>query len=493
MDSDAGTSTLEERDKKEEEFFSEGAWTELPRASLGIDRLRGRLSRVLLRQIALELPGLIEEIDGKSKDCALRLQNLGMPRSDLQTQRRYLFELSHAFQALIKSSVDGTYGGPFFGDAKSEDGYKKRIRAVVQNMNQTFASDLAAHGHWREITEGGNYGVGYAGLSQHVEGGVITRKSMVKHIDELIHRTKGRELPGTFNPLIVTDLFLEQSRPWTAIVQAHIHSVWDSARAFIDLVIAHVADESTSKMMKEEVFGPAMAKILVDMESKTTELLSAHKDGHPITYNQYFTDTLQSLRRERMEKEITKTITSFFGFREHVDMTCTYLDHKPWSLKELAVSLVGCNQPNLDQFAAEEALDCLQAYYKVSPFSVHRRHDCAIRRNNANTGLPLFSQVALKRFIDDVSVEVMESQLLSKLADILSAISIFDMPDETISRLAGESEDSRAERELLTRQLQVLKSGLDTCRRFVTVRLGGGMQPSATGEASDDVDALTQS
>jgi hypothetical protein len=73
MDSDTGTWTLEDRDAKEAEFFSQGAWTELPRASLGIDRLRSCLSKVLLRQIALELPGLIEEIDGKAKDCALRL------------------------------------------------------------------------------------------------------------------------------------------------------------------------------------------------------------------------------------------------------------------------------------------------------------------------------------------------------------------------------------------------------------------------------------
>lgn len=104
-----------------------------------------------------------------------------------------------------------------------------------------------------------------------------------------------------------------------------------------------------------------------------------------------------------------------------------------------------------------------------------------------------FFQVALKRFIDDVSVEVMEAQLVSKLADILSATSIFDMSDDTISRLAGESEESRAEREQLTRQLQVLKTGLETCRRFASVRIGGGMQFSANDTSGDDIDALTQS
>lgn len=363
MDSDAGTWTLEERDEKEAEFFSQGAWTELPRASLGIDRLRSRLSKVLLRQIALELPGLIEEIDGKAKDCALRLQKLGMPRSDLQTQRRYLFELSHGFQALIKSSVDGTYSGPFFGDAKTDEGYKKRIRAVVQNMNETFASDLAIGGHYREITDD-------ADATQSGGAIPITRDDLLKHIDDLIHKTRGRELPGTFNPLIVSDLFLEQSRPWGAIVRAHIQSVWESARAFIDLVTAHVADGSTSKMLQEEVFGPAMAKILKDMENKTNELLSAHKDSHPITYNNYFTETLQNLRRKRMESEIEKIVGDFFQLGVSKLSSRNELSSEYWPLKDLVASLAGKNQPSMGGFAAQEALDCLLAYYKVSPARV---------------------------------------------------------------------------------------------------------------------------
>jgi len=358
MDSDAGTWTLEDRDQKEAEFFSQGAWTELPRASLGIDRLRSRLSKVLLRQIALELPGLIEEIDGKAKDCALRLQKLGMPRSDLQTQRRYLFELSHGFQALIKSSVDGTYSGPFFGDAKTDEGYKKRIRAVVQNMNEAFASDLATNGHFREITDATDAPLASGAIP-------ITRQDLLKHIDDLIRKTRGRELPGTFNPLIVSDLFMEQSRPWGAIVRAHIQNVWESARVFIDLVTTHVADGSTSKMLQEEVFGPAMAKILKDMENKTTELLSAHKDSHPITYNHYFTETLQNLRRERMEREIEKIVTGFFRLGAGTLTSSNHLSTASWPLKDLVISLAGSNQPNMGGFAAQEALDCLLAYYKV--------------------------------------------------------------------------------------------------------------------------------
>ena len=70
---------MADRDAKEEEFFSRGIWEDLPRSLLGVDKLRNRLSKVLLRQIAAELPSLIDEIEIKSNACRSRLDKLGEP------------------------------------------------------------------------------------------------------------------------------------------------------------------------------------------------------------------------------------------------------------------------------------------------------------------------------------------------------------------------------------------------------------------------------
>jgi hypothetical protein len=96
--------------------------------------------------------------------------------------------------------------------------------------------------------------------------------------------------------------------------------------------------------------------------------------------------------------------------------------------------------------AAINALDCLNAYYKV----------------------------ALKRFIDDVAVEVIEAKLVSALDKILDPVSVYQMPTDQVSRIAGEPEETRIEREQLNRQLEVLRNGLDTCKRFVGFRFGDG-------------------
>ena len=170
---------------------------------LGVDKLQKRLSKVLLGQIAAELPSLIDEIKIKFKACCSRLDKLGEPQATLDEQRLYLLHISQSFQSLVKASVDGTYNDPFFEDAQSEPGYQKRIRAVVQNLNLDFAERIARQGHYCEIVDSSNK------TAAPREVTVTMREEFMDHLQHLMRRTKGRELLGTFNPMIVTDLFLE--------------------------------------------------------------------------------------------------------------------------------------------------------------------------------------------------------------------------------------------------------------------------------------------
>jgi hypothetical protein len=44
---------------------------------------------------------------------------------------------------LVKASIDGSYIGKLFEDTLFKTGYQQRVEAVVQNLDQSFASDLA--------------------------------------------------------------------------------------------------------------------------------------------------------------------------------------------------------------------------------------------------------------------------------------------------------------------------------------------------------------
>ena len=360
MDSETGDWSLADRGVKEEEFFSQGIWEDMSRSLLGVDTLRSRLSKVLLGQIAAELPSLIDEIDIKSSACRNRLDKLGDPRATLTEQQLYLFQLSQSFQSLVKAAVDGTYNDPFFGDAKSELGYQKRIRAVMQNLNLDFADNISRRGHFRKVTESKN--------TSHISKDVIpiSRDKFIDHIQHLMKRTKGRELPGTFNPMIVSDLFLEQSAPWEAIARSHVDKVWKAAKEFLGHAAAYVADATTSKALFQKIFEPALNQLLGTLNEKTTELLTPHQRSHPITYNHYFTETLQKLRNERNHDEYSEIVKRFFGVSS---LETPYYGGRNHDLCQLVSDLVQYAEPDMNRFACSEALDCMEAYYKVrAPF-----------------------------------------------------------------------------------------------------------------------------
>ena len=62
-------------------------------------------------------------------------------------------------------------------------------------------------------------------------------------------------------------------------------------------------------------------------------------------------------------------------------------------------------------------------------------------------------QVALKRFIDDIVNDAIEAKLISPLDGIFTAVAVSAMSDDFVTRIAGESEEDRARRGLLTKQL----------------------------------------
>jgi hypothetical protein len=83
------------------------------------------------------------------------------------------------------------------------------------------------------------------------------------------------------------------------------------------------------------------------------------------------------------------------------------------------------------------------------------------------------SQVALKRFVDDIAVEAIETKIITRLRDILSPIKVTYLAADVVKSVAGESEESRARRKQLTNQLDVLTKGSETCRRFIVGKLQG--------------------
>ncbi|OAA33894.1 Dynamin, GTPase domain protein [Beauveria brongniartii RCEF 3172] len=423
--------TFEQRDAAELQLLSSGAWAGLPSQNVGIKSLRGRLSKVLVRQISSELPSLIDDITQLSAECQKRLQKLGLPRNTIYEQRMYLIQISQAFQALLQAATNGTYNDSYFGNATSPVGCQKRLRAVVQNLNMGFAKKMAFDGRHYEVSEAGE--VVESGRRRH-----LTRDEYIDKIVLVIQKGRGRELPGMFNPMIVTELFKELSSPWGEIAEEHVLEVWKAIRLSLNHLVTHVADSTTVKSILAGVFEPHLDSLLKALREKLSGLLKPHQSGHPITYNHYYTETLQSIRKEREKSRLAALVQEEFGIVSFVSETTirTTMDFGQF-LERLLVS----REPDMDHVAASDALDCLNAYYKV----------------------------AMKRFIDDVAVEVIEACLLDRLNEIMDPTSIFTMKDADIARIAAETGESRAARAELEAKLKVLRCGSEICKTFAAL------------------------
>lgn len=194
--------SFQERNETEERFFKTGIWKNFPREHVGVVTLRSRLSSLLYSHIVGELPGMYRNIKNELEDCEENLRKLGGKRDTMHEKRLYLSEISQNFNSFCKQSVDGTYESKFFGTGLAENRVPGgRLRAVVQNLNDSFVAEMRTKGHKREILK--------EGIEETFDE-QMTEEEAIAWVKPLILESRGRELPGTFNPMLISNLFWEQ-------------------------------------------------------------------------------------------------------------------------------------------------------------------------------------------------------------------------------------------------------------------------------------------
>ena len=376
-DYESRDSTTEQRDLAESLFFEEDPWKDLPRSTVGVGSLRSRLSQILLNQIRRHLPNLIDDIRRSMNECRSKLEKLGDNRDTSERQRNYLLKMSQSFQDLCREAVGGNYDDAFFGDPSSNKEYYKRIRAVTQNGNIEFSSIMKEKGHHRKILED-DAGLDEKDTATEADGQLImSQKEAVKWVRQLLIRSRGRELPGSFNPLLVSELFRDQSSPWEKLAREHVKKMWEESKRFLDALLSAIMDEETVKSLLTRWIDPK-TKQRYDQACQMIDRLVNEKKRHPITYNHYYTETLQRLRVERQERMLESSLRKAYNMKAGTGPSYDFSNMKVSNFSAILAKQSG---QDMDQYACLELLDSMKAYYKVS-FQYSRLNPVYLHQSN---------------------------------------------------------------------------------------------------------------
>jgi GTP-binding protein EngB required for normal cell division len=339
------------RDKTEQTFFATGAWTSIDASSLGAKPLKIRLSNILKDQILLQLPGLLEDVSVGITASHSLLEQLGSSRSALRDQRRYLLQVSHDLSALIKSAVDGMYNDRFFGNAMTNTGYQRRLRAVVQNTLTDFEETMREEGQARIIVENSQ--------KEILGPREIFRSDYLEEVTQLMRRSRGCELPGTFNPLIIGELFAEQCKPWKRHVTKAKEDVIEATYDAVTAIVEHsTVSDTTDGILR--IINRGIDALRLDLDDKVSQLLDPFCSVHPITYNHYLIDSVQKTQSERRRKSFKLALESRLGTDDLQNITQCYLP--PSQLLDV---LDRSAETDMERYASNSAVDYMQAYYKV--------------------------------------------------------------------------------------------------------------------------------
>ena len=135
--------------------------------------------------------------------------------------------------------------------------------------------------------------------SSHRNGQIkLTKNEALDWVGNILRRSRGRELPGTFNPLLITQLFKEQSEYWEVMANEHMVRVYQKCTDFVRLVLEHVAPADTAKLISAKT-AAALEASFAAAKGKLDKLIK-DKKGHPSTYNHYFTTTVQRGRKRKL-------------------------------------------------------------------------------------------------------------------------------------------------------------------------------------------------
>jgi GTPase SAR1 family protein len=379
-----------ERNASEAAYFRKSIFKVLPKQDVGIDSLRDRLSKLLFHHVQQELPRLQEDLQEALTEAKTQLKILGVSRSTPQECKEYLTQLSLDFYEICKAAASGHYEGDYFTSdvdkafSVNSPASRRRLRAVIQFMNNEFSENFRKTGHKYHIDmpvvfqgalpNGGP--LEETGFVAEEDDNASPRKTAppinktaseaLEWVSQVLIRTRGKELAGNFNPLLIGELFWEQSSKWPSMAMDYVDKIEAVCTQFLkDLLL---------KKCPKDIHPRLWSSVLQDSVKKRyeaaiheLELLQEDLESFPINYNHYYIDNIAKAKMKRYEASPSKSME---GATQHNPVPgFNPQSHTSGSIDIVAFinRLFRSTNPNMNKHSCEDALDCMFSIYKVCP------------------------------------------------------------------------------------------------------------------------------
>ncbi|KAI9679444.1 MAG: hypothetical protein M1817_005466 [Caeruleum heppii] len=439
---DLGCSSSQ-RNREEKEFFSTGPFSPLTKDRVGIAALHLRLRSLLSEITRREFPNVKREIVQLMEKCKDDLCRMGPSRETKEQQRKFLLDTSVNFQETVAAALDARYGrNEYLGNSDN-----LRLATKLVDLNMSFAENVANEGQTvrfdsKELgpepapalqsnakaatslpTNPGpassvETGIDYPEIDDIVPRGARVPSGnfdIFKWIERRYKSSRGFEL-GTFDPAILPTLFREQTSNWEYLAMLYIRKVIHSVHQFCDELLGLLIIEEPVKAALWDQLQEALLPRYQQMVSHVLFVLATERRGTLLTENDYFIQTLEKRRLDRLKKMLEAHAEEWHSGDK--------------MLIKLDTLTLPAGMSNVDH-TVRDIHDILEAYYKV----------------------------AQKRFVDVVCTQGTDRHIVSGKDSPLRVFSpayVLGLTDGQLETIAGEEESSVQRRKTLEKEIESL-------------------------------------
>jgi hypothetical protein len=195
----------------------------------------------------------------------------------------------------------------------------------------------------------------------------MSKEEATQWVRHALARTRGRELVGNYNPLVVGELFWEQSSKWQLLAVDHIERVAYQCSQFLKTLLHDKCPKDIESRLWDSKIHSALKKRSRNANKELTKIME-DITGYPINYNHYYTDMIKNRRQTRQRVALSESLKEATTTTVRADddsHVTTNVD-----VEKVVKSLAHDTDQDMEKFSCDEALDCLLAIYKVSLYPV---------------------------------------------------------------------------------------------------------------------------